>query len=557
MKKNLPITGKEVKLGEYNTIISTTDLKGQITYVNKDFKDISGFSEEELIGQSHNIVRHPDMPPEAFQNLWETLKEGTPWRGIVKNRCKNGDHYWVDAFVTPVTDSSNQTIGYQSVRSRPTHEQVADAESLYGKLNRKEISDLPSKWRLKDISLMKRMTAALLVAATLPVVAVLLWANQLVPNWLSVSLALLAPVILVASLVLIYRTLIQPMHQIIDIAKAIAGGNLHQTISADSNDEVGELLMSMKLMQARLQTVIGKLIEVSHNVSQDATLLSTSSNRTFDLMSEQQVETELVATAMNEMSATVTEVAHNTDEAAKAAVEANSNSENGKVVVGQVRDSIGRLVTEVENTADAITELEEKSDNIQSIMSVIHGIADQTNLLALNAAIEAARAGEQGRGFAVVADEVRTLAGRTQDATEEINKVIEELRGGINNAVHVMNKGRKQAYDAIEESNEAEKSLGAITDSVTKINDMNAQIAAAATQQSTVAEEMNRNIVNINQMSAGTVDAAQYNRDASIRLSGEAEDMQKQFNTFELNNGNDINKGKSSESSVVDDDGLF
>lgn len=557
MKKNLPITGKEVKLGENNTIISTTDLKGQITYVNKDFKDISGFSEEELIGQSHNIVRHPDMPPEAFQNLWDTLKEGAPWRGIVKNRCKNGDHYWVDAFVTPVTDSSHRTIGYQSVRSRPTHEQIADAESLYGKLNRKDISELPSKWRLKDVSLMKRMTAALLGAATLPVVAVLLWANQLVPNWLSVSLALLAPVILVASLILIYRTLIQPIHQIIDIAKAIAGGNLQQTISADSNDEVGELLMSMKLMQARLQTVIGKLTEVSHNVSQDATLLSTSSNRTFDLMSEQQVETELVATAMNEMSATVTEVARNTDEAAKAAVEANSNSENGKVVVGQVRDSIGRLVTEVENTADAITELEEKSDNIQSIMSVIHGIADQTNLLALNAAIEAARAGEQGRGFAVVADEVRTLAGRTQDATEEINKVIEELRGGINNAVHVMNKGRKQAYDAIEESNEAEKSLGAITDSVTKINDMNAQIAAAATQQSTVAEEMNRNIVNINQMSAGTVDAAQYNRDASIRLSGEAEDMQKQFSTFELSNGNDINKGKSSESSVVDDDGLF
>lgn len=463
----------------------------------------------------------------------------------------------MDAFVTPVINSSNQTIGYQSVRSAPSREQIADAESLYGKLNRKEISELPSKWRLKDVSLMKRMTAALLVAATLPVVAVLLWANQLVPNWLSVSLALLAPVILVASLLLIYKTLIQPIHQIIDVAKAIAGGNLHQTISADSNDEVGELLMSMKLMQARLQTVIGKLIEVSHNVSQDATLLSTSSNRTFDLMSEQQVETELVATAMNEMSATVTEVAHNTDEAAKAAVEANSNSENGKVVVGQVRDSIGRLVTEVENTADAITDLEEKSDNIQSIMGVIHGIADQTNLLALNAAIEAARAGEQGRGFAVVADEVRTLAGRTQDATEEINKVIEELRGGINNAVHVMNKGRKQAYDAIEESNEAEKSLGAITDSVTKINDMNAQIAAAATQQSTVAEEMNRNIVNINQMSAGTVDAAQYNRDASIRLSGEAEDMQKQFSTFELNNGNDINKSKSSGSSVVDDDGLF
>jgi len=556
MKKNLPITGKEVQLSEESTIISTTDMKGQITYVNKEFINISGFSEDELVGQSHNVGRHPDMPPEAFKDLWETIQAGDPWRGIVKNRCKNGDHYWVDAFVTPVADSHGQVTGYQSVRSRPSREQIAGAEALYDRLNRKQISTIPTRFKIQDISMMKRITLAVLLSIIISLAAVILWAAEVIPPGLSALMVLGSSSILLITLGLIYKTLILPIHQIIAIAKGIAGGNLHQHIVADSNDEVGQLLMSLKLMQARLQTVIGRLTEVSNDVTQDAVMLSSSSTRTLDMMNQQQVETELVATAMNEMSATVSEVARNTEEAALAAVEASDNATNGKTVVNKVRDSISQLVTEVENTADAITDLEDKSDDIQSIMGVIHGIADQTNLLALNAAIEAARAGEQGRGFAVVADEVRTLAGRTQDATEEINKVIEELRGGINRAVHVMNKGRKQAYDAIEQSDEAESSLGAITDSVTKINDMNAQIATAATEQSAVAEEMNRNVVNISQMTVATVDTAHYNSDAGKRLAELSTEMQRQFDSFDLGDDKSSNHNRTN-AEPLDDDGLF
>lgn len=555
MKKNLPITGKELHLGEDSTIISTTDLKGQITYVNKEFISISGFTEDELMGQSHNIVRHPDMPPEAFKNLWDTLKEGQPWRGIVKNRCKNGDHYWVNAFVTPVADSSGQITSYQSVRSGPSREQIADAEALYNRLNRKEISKIPSKFRIQDVSIMKRITLAVLLSIVITVAAVLLRITETVPQWISAIMVLGSSALLLVTLGLIYKTLMQPLQQVINVVKGIAGGNLHQDIVADSNDEVGELLMSMKLLQARMQTVIGRLTEVSNDVTQDAVMLSSSSSRTLDMMNQQQVETELVATAMNEMSATVTEVARNTEEAAQAAIEANDNSGNGKAIVAKVRDSISQLVTEVENTADAITDLEEKSDDIQSIMGVIHGIADQTNLLALNAAIEAARAGEQGRGFAVVADEVRTLAVRTQDATEEINHVIEELRSGINRAVHVMNKGRKQAYDAIEQSDEAGSSLEAISGSVTKISDMNAQIATAATEQSAVAEEMSRNVVNISQMTVATVETANYNSDAGKRLAALSAAMQRQFVAFDLGKKETAHDNIAAAS--VDDDGLF
>jgi methyl-accepting chemotaxis protein len=349
--------------------------------------------------------------------------------------------------------------------------------------------------------------------------------------------------------------LLQPLGQIIEITKGIAAGKLNQKIISDRNDKIGELMMAMKLMQARLQTVIGKLTEVSNDVTQDAVMLSSSSKRTLEMMSKQQIQTELVATAMNEMSATVSEVARNTEEAAQAATEAEGNSENGKEIVINVRETINRLVREVENTADAITDLEEKSDDIQSIMGVIHSIADQTNLLALNAAIEAARAGEQGRGFAVVADEVRMLAGRTQDATKQINSVIEELRAGITSAVHMMNKERKQAYDAIEESNLADTALAAISTSVARINDMNSQIAAAATEQSAVAEEMNRNVVSINQMTEGTVETARYNSEAGVRLAKLSQEMQQQFATFEL--GNAANQSGTTATESTDEDGLF
>ncbi len=534
MKNNLPITGIEIQLNKDSTIISTTDLKGQLTYINKEFLNISGFTEDELIGESHNIVRHPEMPPEAFKDLWDTIKSGEPWRGMVKNRCKNGDHYWVDAFVTPVEDNNAQVVGYQSVRSCPSREQIAAAETLYNKLNRKEISAIPTQFKIQDVSMMKRITLAIFFSIIISISAVVLRITEIIPQEISALMVVLSTATLLITLGLIYKTLLQPLQQITTIAKGVAGGNLHQNIVSVNSDEVGELFMSMKLMQARLQTVIGKLTEISSDVAQDANHLSTSSEKTLDMMNQQQIETELVATAMNEMSATVSEVAHNTEEAALAAVTANDNSENGKTVIGKVRDSISLLVSEVENTADAITNLEEKSSNIQSIMSVIHGIADQTNLLALNAAIEAARAGEQGRGFAVVADEVRTLAGRTQNATKEINDVIEELRNGISDAVHVMNKGRKQAYNAIEQSEEAEKSIDAISGSVTKITDMNTQIAAAATEQSTVAEEMNRNVTNISQMTVTTVENAHYNNDAGKHLAKLSSEMQKQFATFEL-----------------------
>lgn len=221
-------------------------------------------------------------------------------------------------------------------------------------------------------------------------------------------------------------------------------------------------------------------------------------------VTRQQLETDQIATAINQMTATVQEVARSATDAASAANQADKEANNGKNVVSQTIKSIQTLAENVEQAANVIQKLEGDTTEIGSVLDVIKGIADQTNLLALNAAIEAARAGEQGRGFAVVADEVRTLASRTQQSTEEINKMIEKLQAGAKNAVVVMETGRLQAQNGVEQASKAGESLASITQSVATINDMNTQIAGAAEEQSKVAEEINRNVVNISQVAEET-----------------------------------------------------
>lgn len=235
-------------------------------------------------------------------------------------------------------------------------------------------------------------------------------------------------------------------------------------------------------------------------------------------VTRQQLETDQIATAINEMTATVQEVARSATDAANAAAQADQEANNGKNVVAKTVSSIQTLAENVEEAADVIQKLEVDTTEIGGVLDVIKGIADQTNLLALNAAIEAARAGEQGRGFAVVADEVRTLASRTQESTEEINGMIEKLQTGAKNAVNVMETGRQLAQNGVEQASMAGQSLQSITQSVATINDMNTQIAGAAEEQSKVAEEINRNVVNISQVADETANNVSQVADKSAEL---------------------------------------
>jgi methyl-accepting chemotaxis protein len=272
--------------------------------------------------------------------------------------------------------------------------------------------------------------------------------------------------------------------------------------------------------------VIGQVRGASDRVTAAADQMASATTGSKQGAAQQQVEITQVATAMNQMSATVQEVARNAASAADAAQQASTQANQGKGIVTEGVSAIQSLAAEVERAAEVIHKLELDSASIGKVVDVIKGIAEQTNLLALNAAIEAARAGEQGRGFAVVADEVRTLATRTQESTQEIQQMIERLQACATDAVKVMDSGRKQAHISVEKSVAAGNALGAITSSVTAISDMNTQIASAAEEQGAVAEEINRNIVNISQVADQTVAGAQQTAASSEVLSKLAVQLQ-------------------------------
>lgn len=302
-------------------------------------------------------------------------------------------------------------------------------------------------------------------------------------------------------------------------ATVTASGDLTQEIKIDTHDEIGELLSAMNGMRLKLLKMLSDISDTTTQLSIASEEMSAVTTQTSHVLQEQQSETEQVATAMTEMTLTVQEVASNITHTARSANEANEKTNEGTEVVQQAIDQINLLAGQIETSAHAISEVDQQSEAISSVLDVIKGIAEQTNLLALNAAIEAARAGEQGRGFAVVADEVRTLAGRTQQSTEEINSIIGKLQNGSRRAVEVMEQSRKQSKSAVDYAIRSGEALAMIATSVGEINQMSAQIASAAEEQGVVSEEVNRNIVKINDMSAETATGATQTAQASQDLA--------------------------------------
>jgi aerotaxis receptor len=507
MKINLPVTDKEKTFAQDESIISLTDKKGAITYANDSFLDISGFDCQELLHKNHNVVRHPDMPAAAFANLWEYLKANKPWMGMVKNRCKNGDYYWVDAYVAPVYENGEVT-GYQSVRTAPARQDVQRADKLYKKLRAgKRPSWLPF---VPGVSLKLFLGMLLVLISGETVMALIAHPITAMFAALGTGMAIAYP---------LSRWLTAPARQLARRARDIYDNPVMRYVYAGTADEYAQISLAMSAQEAKLRTLIGRIEESNAQLSDVAIATEAASKKTSEGVSRQETETEQLATAINEMASTVQEVARNTDDAAKAAQEAGNETQSGGVVIQQTIQVINQLAGEIETSADVIHQLESDSEEIGSVLDVIKGVAEQTNLLALNAAIEAARAGEQGRGFAVVADEVRNLAMRTQESTRQIQDMIERLQKRAQSAVQAMEHGREQAKHCVQQAAHADESLTKISAAVDTIINMNHQIAAAAEEQSAVAEEINRNISNITQVAHATSLIARETADNSRKLN--------------------------------------
>ncbi len=310
--------------------------------------------------------------------------------------------------------------------------------------------------------------------------------------------------------------------------------NSDLTISADvsRNDEIGQMGVAFNLMLSKIKTVMVQVTAASIQLTTSSEALSSISAQANQGIQTQLLKSEQIATAINEMSATAQEVARSANTASLAANDADAQASEGENVVARAVESINDLNSDVQQIADVINMLSAESDNVGTVLDVIKDIAEQTNLLALNAAIEAARAGEQGRGFAVVADEVRTLAGRTQESTLEIQKMIEKFQHGTQSAVAVMESGKEKADSSVTEAGKAASALAEITRMVSKINDMNTQIASAAEEQTAVAEEINQNILSVNTITQQTSQGAQQTENSSRELSRLAMELQSLVQTF-------------------------
>jgi aerotaxis receptor len=505
MRVNLPVTGQEYDYPGQEMLVSMTDRQGVITHCNAAFVRVSGYSYEELIGQPHNLIRHPDMPPEAFKDMWSTVGHGRAWSALVKNRRKNGDHYWVQAHVTPLMEKG-KPIGYLSVRTKPQRNEIDGAQALYqqliqereagrptfklhaGRVRHFGVRDWLAKWG--RVHLTGRVGLSVAAGVTL------CW----LPAWMGLPVAWLPWVQLIISIVLgvtlvtfLHRRVSKPLTEATRFINNMAAGDLTHTISSDRTDEIGRLMRGLRQANLNTRAFVHDVCYETAGIQQAIAEIASGNTDLSKRTESQAGNLDRTTSAMSTLTINVQQTAATAREVAEVSTQATDVAQQGGQAVGQV--------------VHAMQGIQASSHRMSEITQLIESIAFQTNILALNAAVEAARAGEQGRGFAVVAAEVRSLAKRSAQAAKEINDLIS---ASVN-----------QVGDGTRQVEAAGQTMNRVMDAVAQVTHLIQGITTATAEQSD-------DIANVNQSISQIDGATQQNAALVEQAAAAAESLQSQ-----------------------------
>ncbi|SIT45191.1 Methyl-accepting chemotaxis sensory transducer with Pas/Pac sensor [Paraburkholderia ribeironis] len=494
MRNNQPVTGQEYEFPSSHMLVSATDLSGRIQYCNPAFAAVSGFTRDELIGQPHNLIRHPDMPREAFADLWTTIREGRPWTALVKNRRKNGDHYWVRANVTPVVEKGAM-VGYLSVRVKPERDAVRAAEALYARMRTGQSRGVRLRGgalvrtglrgRLETLMRLPVATRAAAGYALTPLALLLTgfaaWqGTPPAPFWIAFGVA---TAISVVSWRVLTRQLGAPIDHMSGFATRLAAGDLTADLEIARHDDLGDVLQALNQLKANLAAIVYDVRAQITGMLDNACEISSGNVNLARRTELQAASLEETAATMDELTTTVQANADASGRALDLAREAQAAAAVGGKIAGQVEQTMAGITAASRRIAD--------------ITGVIDGIAFQTNILALNAAVEAARAGEAGRSFAVVASEVRMLAQRCAASSKEIKSVIEASATEVAAGTELVARTTSQ--------------MRAIDEAVGRVSSIIVEVANASSEQAEGIRQVNQAVSHLDgatQQNAALVEQA-------------------------------------------------